>query len=326
MKKDIILIYALAMLIGGMLTSCGKFVDRVNSNTITVTFAASGPKFVTTDLTLNPKDSIQFNYAVSCPTRMKYVFLQKNGTNVAADTLKLSSFNFTAIKKLIADSAAGPFIYAVVARDSLGYYLGTSQSFTLTTTPDFTYYVNRTLFVPDTTAKTNACYFASTNGKTYSYTSAGATNSALIDFGYYYNPDSAQTAGVKKTPFGHFIYALNVSPVPNPISFYDISTWTKNATIFKIASTPVYTSVLSGGGIKAGCLTNLKTGATSSVPVVTTTITGGKQTDVSTPLASGNLIWFKTAAGKYGVIQIDYINQNSAAHGTFMTVDIKIQK
>jgi len=326
MKKNIILVCAAVMLIS-MLTSCLKNTDIPNFNSATVSFANSGPKYVTSDLTLNPKDSIQFNYTVDCPTPMKFIYLQKNGSTIATDTIKTGNFmHFNAIKKLIADSAAGAYTYKVVARDSAGIFLGSSAGFTLTTTPDFIYYTNRTLFVPDTVAKTNATYFSSTLGTTYSYTNAGVTNSANIDFGYYYSPDSAQTAGVKKQPFGHFLYALNVTPVPSQIAFYDISTWTKNATTFKVAATPTFASVLSKGGIVSGGTTNLKTGATSSVPSVVTTISSGKQTDTYTALASGNVIWFKTAAGKYGVIQIDYINQNSAAHGTFMTIDVKVQK
>jgi len=310
-----------------MLNGCSKNSTIPNFNTITVNFLNSGPKYITTDVTVNPKDSIQFSYSVASPTRMQYVYLVKNGTVIASDTLKTGTkLSFNTVKKLVADTAAGPFTYAVIARDTTGYYLGTSKTITVTTTPDFIYYINRTLFVPDTVAKTNTSYFSSVTGNVLSYTGSGVANSGSIDFGYYYNPDSAQTAGVKKTPFGHFLYALNVSPTPNPIAFYDISSWTKNPTTFKVSATPTFASVLSGGGIKAGGITNLKTGATSSVPAVTTTIASGKQTDAFTPLASGNVIWFKTAAGKYGVIQIDYINQNSAAKGTFMTIDVKMQK
>ncbi|RKR84339.1 hypothetical protein BDD43_4573 [Mucilaginibacter gracilis] len=326
MKKNIILFCASVMLIS-ILASCSKNSAIPNFNTVTVTFANNGPKYVTSDITVNPKDSIQFSYTVTSPIRMQYVYLVKNGSVILSDTLKSGNkLSFTATKKLVADTANGPFTYAVIARDTTGYYLGTSKVITVTTAADFIYYTNRTLFVPDTVAKVNPCYFNSTLGTVLSYSKTGAAGSAGIDFGYYYNPDSAQTAGVKKTPFGHFLYALTVSPVPNPIAFYDISTWTKNATIFKLSGTPTFASILSGGGIKSGCATNLKTGTSAIIPVVTTTVSSGKQTDSFTPLASGNVIWFKTAAGKLGVIQIDYINQNSAAHGTFMTIDVKIVK
>lgn len=326
MKKNIILFCASVMLFG-MLAGCSKNAAIPNFNTITVTFINSGPKFVTSDITVNPKDSIQFNYSVTSPTRMQYVYLVKNGSVILTDTLKTGNkLSFTAIKKMVADTANGPYTYAVIARDTTGVYLGSSQVLNVTTAADFIYYTNRNLFVPDTTAKTNTCYISASTGNTFSYTSAGAANSGSIDMEYYYRPDSSQTAGVKKIPFGHFISALSVSPSPAPISMYDISTWTKNATIFKVSATPTFASVLSGGGIASGCATNLKTGATNTVPAVTTTISSGKQTDTFTALASGNVIWFKTAAGKYGVMQIDYINQNSAAKGTFMTVDIKIQK
>ena len=72
---------------------------------------------------------------------------------------------------------------------------------------------------------------------------------------------------------------------------------------------------------------NLKTGAVNSLPTYTKNLTVNQTgNDSFAPLASGNVIWVKTIGGKYAAIQIDYINQNSAAHGTFMTVDVKIQK
>src|SRR5690349_14503875 len=140
MKKYIILVCATAMLIS-ILAGCAKTTAIPNFNTITVSFANSGPNFVTSDLTVNPKDSIKFNYTVDGPTRMKYIYLLKNGTTIASDTMKAGAvLHFNVIKKMIADSAAGDYNYKVVARDSAGYFLGTSAGFIITTTPDFIYY------------------------------------------------------------------------------------------------------------------------------------------------------------------------------------------
>jgi len=330
MKKNIILVCALAMLVS-MLASCFKNTDIPNFNTITVTFANSGPKFITSDVTVNPKDSIQFNYTVTSPTRMRFVYLQKNGNTIATDTMKAGTYqSFSTIKKLVADTAAGPFTYQVVAKDSAGVYMGGSSTITVTTTPDFNYYINRSLFVPDTTSKTNPCYINLANGKLYSYKDVSAnvtSTSNLIDLGYYFNTDTIFVKKVK-TAVGHTIYALNITPpLPSQISFYDISTWTQNATQIKVASTPTFASLLSGGGIKAGGILNLKTGAVNSLPTYTKNLTVNQTgNDSFAPLVSGNVIWVKTIGGKYAAIQIDYINQNSAAHGTFMTVDVKIQK
>lgn len=330
MKKNIFLVCMSVMLIS-MLAGCSKNAAIPNFNTIAVTFNNAGPKYVTSDITVNPKDSIQFSYTVTSPTRMQYVYLMKNGSAVASDTLKTGSkLSFTAIKKLVADTAAGPFTYQVVARDTAGVYLGGSGPITVTTTADFNYYINRTLFVPDTTNKTNPCYIDLADGKVFSYKDVSAnvtTNSSLIDLGYYFNTDSIYVKKVK-TVVGHTIYALNITPpLPSQISFYDISTWTQNATQIKIAAAPTFASLLSGGGIKAGGILNLKTGASNNFPSY---VKNGTMTqtvnDSFVPLASGNVIWVKTVGGKYAAIQIDYINQNSAVHGTFMTVDVKIQK
>jgi hypothetical protein len=303
MKNNKLIIVCVAAVI--IFTSCLKKIDIPQSNTATVTFASSGANFVTTDITVNPKDSIFFNFSVESSSKdMRYVGIQKNPADliafIAKDTLNAGNKNlFSATKRFAADSAAGVYKYRVLALDSAGIYIG-SKEVTVTVTADFNFYSFRTLYVPDTTAKTNQTYFATTTGQTYSYSTVG-TNSGLIDFGYFYD-----TASAKK----HTIYALNITPVPSQFSFYDISTWTKNATIFKKVTTPTFASFTSSGSLRTAGLANLSSGTSSSIPA----------------LAANNIILFKTAAGKYGAIQVNYINTDGPAATTYMNIDVKVQK
>ena len=41
---------------------------------------------------------------------------------------------------------------------------------------------------------------------------------------------------------------------------------------------------------------------------------------------TGVVIIFKTAAGKYGAMNIVYTNQNAASKDTYVTIDVKIEK
>lgn len=303
MKKNKLIILGVAAAFALAVTSCVKKIDIPQSNKATVTLAASGANYVTSDITVNAKDSLLFSFNIACAGDMKYVSLQKNGADILRDTLNSTNKNsFSAIKRIAADSIAGIYVYRVVARDVQGIYMG-SRDITVTVTADFKYYTVRILQVPDSNAKTNTCYFSSTNGNTYSY-STGAANSALIDFGYYYDTTSANK---------HTIYAL--SAAQTQLGFYDISSWTKNATIFKRVTTPTFASITSKGALRTAGIANLASGTASKIVTATPSKTN----------LTNDVILFKTAAGKYGIMTINYTNQESASAGTFINIDVKVE-
>lgn len=335
MRKYITLFGVIAA-IALMFTNCKKTTDPIDANVITVTFIKAGPKFVTDSITVNPKDSIQFQYTITSPVPMSTVALAKNqfSSNIpeidaVKDSVKTGDMRtFTVTHKIVADSISGVYNYNVVARDVNGIYVGSSKVIIVTVKPDFYYYTNRQMFVPDTTAKTNPCYYSSSANTSFSYTSAGVANSSKIDFGFFFNTDSVYTIKGKPATgvVGPSIYALNLTPTPSQISFNDISTWTKNATILKVGSTPTFSSLTSGGAIKQGALTNLKTGATNRLPVVTTTGSGVTRLDAYTPLSTGNVIWFLTADGRYGALTITYLRLAGASQISYMNFEVKVQR
>jgi len=302
MKKYLTLLAGLTILIAG----CEKKVEPIDAYGVTVEYKGTGSKFLTGDVTLNPNDSIYLDFTIASPEDMAFVEIQRNGVRV--DTFRLDNAAnkkvFSAIKGYRVDSSAGDYTYRVLARNSRATFLGDGgKVFKVTVTPDFYFWSYRIMQVPDTTNKTNQAFYSVADGKTYSYTT-GASNSASIDFGYYFD-----ISGTNR----HCFYALN-SPQPQ-LSFYDFASWTKNATLLKKMPSSVnfVTNLRSSGAINTLIKNNMTSGTSSKVTDVNTT--GGN-----------NVIGFRTAAGKFGAILVRYTNQNSADQLTTIEVDVKVQK
>lgn len=302
MKKYLTLLAGAALLIAG----CEKKVEPIDAYDVTVEYKGTGSKFLTGDVTLNPNDSIYLDFTIASPTDIAYVEIQRNGVRV--DTFRLDNAAnkkvFSAIKGYKVDSSAGDYTYRVLARDNRATFLGDGgKVFKVTVTPDFYFWSYRIMQVPDSTNKTNQAYYSTVDGKTYSYTT-GASNSAAIDFGYYYDTLAANA---------HTFYALNAAQPQ--LNFYDITSWTKNATLLKKMPTSVnfVTGLRSSGAINTLIKNNMTSGTASKVTALSTS-------------AGSNVIGFKTASGKYGAILVRFTNQNSAAKETAIEVDVKVQK
>ena len=302
-----------SLVLGLFLSACEKKVEPVDSFDVTVEFRNSGGKFVTGDVTLNPKDSIYFDFTISSPTEMSYIEIQKNGVRI--DTFRLNSTNnrsFSLVKGYRVDSAAGDYSYRVLARDARAIFMGDGgKMFTVTVTPDFKFWSYRILQVPDTVNKTNKTYYSSSDAKTYSY-SEGAANSGSIDFGYYWDTTGRGTAATGDD-LKHTIYSL--SAAQPQLAFYDLSSWTKNVTLLKKMPSSVnfVSNLTSGGAIQTLIGGNMNSGTSSKVTTVSTS-------------SGNNVIGFKTAAGKFGAILIRYVNGDSPNKETQIEVDVKVQK
>jgi hypothetical protein len=218
MKQYIIGLIALS--IG--LSACEKKVDPVDNFPVTVDFHNSKPKALTSDVTLNPKDSIYLDFTITSPDQdITYVEIQKNGVRI--DTFQMAAQankrSFSKIKGYMADSAAGDYTYRVLARNSKAVFLGDGgKAIKVTISPDFMLWSQRILFVPDTVEKVNKTYMSLSEGKTYNYTEASGVSSK-IDFGYYYDTTGRGTTVTTDDQF-HSFYSLS-APQPQ-LSFYDI--------------------------------------------------------------------------------------------------------
>ncbi|NOT90229.1 hypothetical protein [Ferruginibacter sp.] len=313
MKKYIILLFAAA----AVLSACEKKVDPIDTFGVTVEYRGGG-KNVSGNIEVNPKDSIYLDFTITSQTDMAYVEIQKNGVKV--DTFRLTNAtnkkSFSLVKGYRTDSASGSYTYRVLARDPVAVFMGDGdKSITVTVKPDFNFWSYRILQVPDTTNKTNKCYYSTTNGKVYSYTD-GAANSANIDLAYYWDTVGRSTTSTTDD-LKHTIYALNAAQPQIP--FYDISTWTKNATVFKKMPTSInfVSGLTSGGAIQTLIGGNMTSGTSSKITGLSTTPTGS---------ISNSVIGFKTAAGKFGCILVRYVNGDSPNATTQIEVDVKVQK
>lgn len=298
-------------------TACEKGVEPVDGSRATVELRSGGKGFITESITVNPKDSIFFDFTITSSDDMAFVGVQKNPVNQTAfikrDTLNASNKNsYSTIMRFRADSANGSYVYRIAAHSKTGEYIG-HKDVVITVSPDFNYYTNRFLYAPDSTAKTNKCYFSALDGVTYSYTT-GASKSASIDFGFFYD-----TTKVSGTALGLTLYALNSSPT----SVYDLSSWTKNATVFKKLSSgspnPTFANVLSAGTLRTAGLTQLASGTTTRVTGLSTT-------------SPNNTVYFRTASGKIGMLLVNFGTVTTNAFGgvdpnqTYINVDVKIEK
>lgn len=303
MNKILTILFAAGIVI---LAACEKKVDPVDTFFVDVNFKNSGAKYITGNVELNPKDSIYFDVTITSKEDMSFIEIQRNGTRL--DTFRLNNAtnkkSFSFVKGYRADSIAGDYSYRIMARDDRAIFMGDGgKSIKVTVKPDFEFYSYRVMQVPDTVAKTNNAFFSSKTGQLYSFTT-GAANSALIDFGYYYDTTSA---------LKHTIYALN-SAQPQ-LNYYDFTSWTKNATLLKkLPSSVNFVSQLtSGGALQTLVGGNMNSGTASKVTALATT-------------SGNNVIGFRTADGKFGAILIRYISADNNWKTTTMEIDVKVQK
>ncbi len=304
MKSSIIHFSAAAILLG-MLAGCQKKREPIDTFDVRVEYTAGNVKAITGDVSVNPKDSIYLSFTVTSLNDMSFIEIQKNGVRV--DTFQVpagSSRSFTRVKGYQSDSIPGDYTWRVLARDSKAVFMGDGgKKLKVTVNPDFDFWSYRIMAVPDTTEKKNKCYYSTKDGKTYSF-SDGASNSGSIDFGYFYDVAANQK---------HCFYALNTPQAQ--LSFYDISSWTKNATIMKKMPSSVnfVSQLTSGGAIGTLIGNNLKSGASGKVSAVTTS--GGN-----------NVIGFRTASGKFGAILVRFLSADAPDKTTTIEVDVKVQK
>lgn len=306
MKKKSIILYAAALLVV-LATSCVKVIDKFNSNNLTVTFNAPTATYLTADKTVNGKDSLDFSYSGTCTQPITYVTLTKNDNEVGRDSIKTGNrMSFSnLVKKFVADTIPGNYVYKVVARDNQGVYLGSSTPIIVTVTADFMYYTNQRIYVPDTTAMTNKTYYNVATQTSYSYSNiTGGVNSNLIDFGYFWDPTIASGT----TPKGNTLYNLNLTPVPSAITMYNTAAFTKNATQFKVITSPTWANLNSGAILRAQGKAAFATASANSV----------------SSLAAGSVVLFKTAAGKYGAINVTFVNGGSPYKSTYMNFEMKL--
>jgi hypothetical protein len=189
--------------------------------------------------------------------------------------------------------------------------------------PDFNFFSVRQLFVPDSVAQTNKCYYATATGTTYSY-SNGAAQSAAIDFGFFY--DTTSTKDASKNPAPKFtFYALSHSL----FTPYDLTAWTKNATMFRTPASATFASLTSAGAIRTAWGTGKDPAGATATPAGPAASPYRYRTSdrtASPTNLSGGTILFKTAAGKYGAISVNFLVDSMGRKDSYINLDVKVEK
>lgn len=312
MKNKILKLFATTSIPLIAMMGCEKKIEPIDSYKVKVEYRAGNPFSVTESKSVNPKDSIFFDFTVTSEEPMAFIEIQKNGVRIDTFRVADGKTSFSGTKGYRADSAAGDYTYRILARNINATFLGDGgKLLTITVLPDFILWSARFLFVPDTVNKTNKTYYSLNDGKIYSYTE-GAAVSNTIDFGYYFDTTNMSTTSTSDD-LGHTIYALTANQPQ--LGFYDISTWTKRATIFKkLPSSVNFTNNLtSSGAINTLVRNNMNSGTSAKIDKITTA--GGH-----------NTIGFRTVDGKYGAILFRYFSANSPSKETYVDIDVKIQK
>ncbi len=299
-----------------ILAGCEKKIDPIDNFGVEVTYKATDPKAATGDITLNPKDSFVLDFDLTSSREdIAVIEIQKNGAKI--DTFKMSGTgvrSFSGQKRYQIDSVTGDYSFRVLARNSRGVFIGDGNKLIrVSVKSDYNFWSYRFLYVPDSAAKVSKSYFATSTGESFSYTE-GMTKSGLIDFGYYF--DTTRVSATNLTPRGHTIYNLTVNPyVPS-----DISTWTKNATAFKLVTNVTFNNLTSAGAIRTAGIANLGSGTVAKVST-----TDRASASWSSHL-TGAVILFRTAAGKYGALQVNFTEHNGASPGSYINLDVRVEK
>lgn len=287
MKKINLLLLGVLVLFAGFFGSCKKDEDDEN------TFDFFGGSYIDADVTVAPGASLPFKFTASTTTKMSYIEIEMTGYGVVWDEEipSASDESYTKEVTLTAPSNPGTYTYNFVIYDNDDNELiSKSIVVTVSATANFSSYTGKLLYVPSA-GKTSMTYFASSTGDTYSYNGIG-TNSSKVDWGYYYG-----------TTAKHTFFALTDQPSLG----YDITSWTKNATKFKK-------------------LTGVNFANTTTSAAIETAVGTIGTSGVVDNLAVNDVIGFRTAAGKYGLILITAKSADSNAEGTNITFSVKVQQ
>ncbi|WP_207425456.1 hypothetical protein [Pedobacter sp. SYSU D00535] len=257
------------------------------------------PKLVSDYINVNDGEVVYLDYTITSNDEDIYgVVVEKvagssssspeRTTPIVPSESERRSFSRTIKLKMERD---GKSTYRIYALNSKSVYIGDGyKNVTIEVNPSFKMLSNRRIYVPDTATKVNPSFFSITKGTAFSYTD-GQANSADIDFGIWRTPD------LRPNQVGRYIYNYySTTANPNPFPTYDISAWTKRATVF---STPVTNATN----------TFLYTLVSSSVIAAqaqarTLNVTSTNFTTWQAGLAPGNVVYFKTPEGKFGAFLV----------------------
>jgi len=215
--------------------------------------------------------------------------------------IRNTSFLFWLIKAL----------FRVYALNAKGEYMGDgNKKIVIEVRPSHVVLNNRRVYAPDTVSTDLHSFFSLLEGQTYSY-ETGKAHAAQIDFGIRRRPDT-RTGQVNQWIYDYYSIAAPI----NPFVPYDISTWEKRATVF---SKPVVNQTnnflyawVSGSLIE-------EQAKARKLDVLTTAFATWQE-----GLAPGNVVFFQTAEGRYGVFLVTAVTADLQGK-PFINLSVKYQ-
>ncbi|MFC5282773.1 hypothetical protein [Pedobacter alpinus] len=316
-------IWFLCCLVAGLFTlaSCKKESQNIFNmfTDVTVTYNGTHPFSVTDYKLVNDGDSVYIDYTVnSAEEDMYFITVEKVGgasgnspeRTVTPITNEAERRSYSRVLKFRMQRD-GKTTYRVFASNSKNVFIGDGyKSVTIEGRPSYTFLANRFVYAPDTLEKIRPSFYSIAQGTTFSYTN-GFSNSAAIDFGIWRRQDVPP----RQNMFVYNLYALDRTP--NPLTVYDVSTWTKRATRFstiRSGGTNIFLYTLTSSSI-------IESNARSANP----NLTGTASTTSPAALSAGNIVYFVTPEGKYGCILVNAVAKDYEGRD-YLSISVKVQR
>jgi len=300
-----------------VLASCKKEAPNIYNmfNDVTVVFKNEHPLSVRDYKDVNDGDSVYIDYTItSAKEDMAAVCIKREGQETPVLQINLPAGadkrSYSGTYKM-RGTRVGLNQYRVYALNKQAIYIGDGyKSVVFNVKSNFTFMANKLVYLPDSVSQDLPSYYSIKLGKSFSYAN-GKEVSADLDFGVYRTRaplnDVNAIAG-----YWYHIYSLSASPLF--FNLYDISSWTKRATLFSNQAndaTAFRDNLVSG--------TNIGT----IVAAKTINLTETARTSAGT-IKIGSVVYFKTPEDKFGAIHFKQITSDYNGRLAF-TINVKIQ-
>lgn len=312
-NKYNILSIVLSILATAGLLSCKKTAPNIfNMFDVTLELHQNSPFSLSENQTLNEGDSIYFDFTINSPTKEMYqVAIFQIGAalpNLRITLEEANKHSYTGIIKGIVGSNSfgnlkdGANTFRIWAYDRQGIYLGDGyKTITVNVNNKIRHIVNKKVYFPDIDSANGSAssYLSLSTGETFNF-QTGAANSDKIDLGIY------RVGGTGSSNTALRFYSLSASPLP--FTAFNISSWTKRATLFANPQ----------NGQNSNFLRSYTTGAT-----LNNYVKGRKPnlTATSSNIGVNQVVPFVTPEGKYGLILVNQISPS----GTNPFIDVSIK-
>jgi hypothetical protein len=259
----------------------------------------TGSGYISSNVSVQEATSLLFGISATAGDgKLTRCFVQRTSQGKAKTakdtTISVTSFNYDL--HAFALASVGTETWTFTIYDSNGGSAATSLTIT-TTLPNPSGPINTySTKIMGAQISSSGNFFASSNGTVYLLADA-KTNSALIDWAYFYDAINQGTLAAPTDTAAIAAYNNGANGIPN---------WSvRNATLFKLVTVPYFWTDIVNDSI---IVIENKSGVTLSK---------------INNLSVGNLIAFKTAAGKEGMIRVDALTPDVT--GT-ITIDVKVQQ